>query len=353
MRAGRSPGFVLVLVLAMLVVLSVLAGTIAATVARLRDQALERRQQLQAEIDMASTRATLFYLLSTQPMTMGGLTVDKRIANARDATQQVSGDYDFQALPIGNEVALDGRTYRGLGVARFSFQDDGGLYGVNHQPLWTLERLLAQSGQPPQLPAQVLFNRLMDYQDPDDLYRLNSLERDGYARMGLPSPSNLPLATPMELQRIPGWSEALRFMHASEINDTVTVAATGVLNINTAPARVLRTIPGLDANMAARAIARRELQPFLYESSFFALLGLQVNPENGVALYPSQSGTLKLWSSHGGRARLVHWTLTPYDNGGRPWREDYELNQSQNRPGNDVARKVAARLFAEPVAKAE
>ena len=73
MRARDASGFVLVLVLAMLVVLSLLAGGIAATTARLRDHAEDRQRDLQDQVDMASTKATLYYLLSTQPMTVGGL----------------------------------------------------------------------------------------------------------------------------------------------------------------------------------------------------------------------------------------------------------------------------------------
>ena len=61
----RQRGFVLVLVLAMLVVLGLLAGTIAAVTARLLDQAQQRAQAMQDELDIASTRATALYLLST------------------------------------------------------------------------------------------------------------------------------------------------------------------------------------------------------------------------------------------------------------------------------------------------
>ena len=86
MRARDASGFVLVLVLAMLVVLSLLAGGIAATTARLRDHAEDRQRDLQDQVDMASTKATLYYLLSTQPMTIGGLTVDNRFAAIRAAS---------------------------------------------------------------------------------------------------------------------------------------------------------------------------------------------------------------------------------------------------------------------------
>ena len=79
----------------------------------------------------------------------------------------------------------------------------------------------------------------MDYEDQDDLYRLNSMEREGYAKLGLPPPSNLPLVTPMELLRIPGWREALAGMSGRGINATITTEATTLINVNTAPAEVL------------------------------------------------------------------------------------------------------------------
>ena len=70
--ADGQRGFVLVLVLAMLVVLSLLAGSVAAITSRLRDQAHFRQTRLRDSIDIASTRATVLYLLNTQRMTVGG-----------------------------------------------------------------------------------------------------------------------------------------------------------------------------------------------------------------------------------------------------------------------------------------
>ena len=55
MRARATGGFVLVLVLAMLVVLSLLAGGIAATTERLRDQSEARQRELQDQIDIAGS----------------------------------------------------------------------------------------------------------------------------------------------------------------------------------------------------------------------------------------------------------------------------------------------------------
>lgn len=342
-------GYVLVLVLGMLVVLSLLAGTVASTTARLREQALERQRLMQDELDMASTRASVLYLLSTQPMTYAGLTVDGSVLARRAQAEATGGIFEFDAQPVGNELAMDARAYRGLGQVNFALQDDRGLFAVNLQPLWALERLLAQSDRPQPVPASVLVNRLMDYQDEDDLYRLDSFERDGYRRLGLPPPTNQPLATPMELRRIPGWADALAFLGGAGLPRVVTAAYSGLLNVNTAPPRVLATLRGMDASIVQRVMAQRKVQPFLTEGTFMEFTGLPRDPEGGVSLYPSDSGTLELWPSRGGQARLMHWTLTPWDEGGRPWREDYELIQPQERTDATSALPVKARIFAQPV----
>ncbi|HQY50190.1 MAG TPA: hypothetical protein PL007_07485, partial [Thermomonas sp.] len=80
----HQSGFVLVLVLAMLVVLGLLAGSIAAVTSRLLEQSQQRAQAMQDALDMDSTRATALYLLSTQRMTLGGLTVDNMVSGGED-----------------------------------------------------------------------------------------------------------------------------------------------------------------------------------------------------------------------------------------------------------------------------
>ena len=346
----RTDGFVLVLVLAMLVVLSLLAGSVAATTGRLRDQSQERQRDLQDQIDIASTKATIYYLLSTKPMTLGGLTVDDRIVAARNRSEAEGTVFQFTAAPIGNEIALDGSVYRGLGDTRFALQDDSGLIGIKLQSPQALERMIIAHSGKRDVPATVLIDRLMDYQDKDDLYRLSSMEKDGYAKLGLPAPSNLPLATPMELLRIPGWAAALSGMSSREINATISTEMTGLVNVNTAPAGVLRTLPGVDAAMAERVVARRKLQPFVTDMGLYEFLGLAIPFDAAIRLYPLPSGTLRLWGSRGGQVQLVHWTLTPADDGGRPWREDYELIDSQDSRLDDAAAQVGSRLFAKPVA---
>ena len=145
-------------------------------------------------------------------------------------------------------------------------------------------------------------------------------------------------------------AQALSFLTPVDVSDTLTVESVSVLNVNTAPARVLGTLPGVDQEMAERAIAYRKLQPFMTDTAFFRFLGLQPTLDAPVAVYPARSGTLKLWPSQGGQVRLLHWRSTPSEDRGRPWREDYELIQSRASSRNDAAYPVRSRLFREPVA---
>lgn len=346
----RSRGFVLVLVLAMLVILSLLAGTVASITQRLRDQELQRKRLEDAQVDIASTKATLLYLLLTQRMTFGGLTVDDNMALSEDeqAMQDV-GERPISLFPVGNEISLDGRAYAGVGAAAFALQDDRGLLGVN----WTLpqfmERWWANLGYTA-TPAATLSNLLLDYQDEDDLYRLNSAERREYLSEGRAAPLNLPLVTPLELRLVKGWDAALAGMDDARLLRTLTVARAASINVNTAPVEVLRVLPGIDSGIADRIVAKRALAPFVTLPAFHAFVGGEAAEEERLSLYPSDSGTMRMWAPLGGGVQTVHWTLTPWDDGGRPWREDYGLTLPQERGTSDqVLARPAAALFAQQV----
>ena len=353
MRATARPtvqasGFVLVTVLAMLVILTILAASIGAITQRVRDDQLERQRLLQDEIAMASTRASVIYLLTSQRMTFGGLTVDDQVAYSQDERMD-RDDNPVSNMPVGNEIAMDSRAYVGLQGVDFAVQDDRGLLAVNWTSPIYLERYLSQQ-QPLATPIATLQNLLLDYQDPDDLYRLNSAERGQYEKLERPPPSNQTLSTPLELRRIIGWDKALSGIDDITLNDSLTVSRNPIININTAPARVLQSLPGVTADMAARVVASRTLQPFINLPSFFQLLGAVPADAEGLSMYPSPSGILKLWSPKGGAVQVLHWTLTPLDDGGRPWREDYEFTLPQNSQlvaGTAVA--TAAKVLAEPL----
>lgn len=343
-------GFVLVLVLVILVVLTILATTVATLAQVARDNQLQRVEEANAAIDIESTRSTALYLLLTQRVTFGGLTVDARMVLSEDERAMAAqGESPFSYMPVGNEIAMDGTAYQGTGRAMFAIQDDAGRLSVNWAPQIMLERFL-QIGAADPMPFTTLRNRLLDYQDGDDLKRLNSLERQDYIDAGLPPPTNRVLLTPLELRRIPGWRERIDPSDDAVLR-TLSVQRQVVVNVNTAPANVIAALPGLDAAAAARMVELRRTQPFLSVFAFQQASGSVLADDNYVGLYPSTSGTLAVWVPGRGSVRTTHWTLSPRDDGGRPWHETYELYVSAT--GEEpvgMARAPAASLFAKPMA---
>ncbi|PKM08033.1 MAG: hypothetical protein CVV14_05945 [Gammaproteobacteria bacterium HGW-Gammaproteobacteria-4] len=352
----RAHGFILIMVLAMLVVLALLASTVALISERVRDEQFDRQRQFQDALDMASTQATLGYLLTSQRMTFAGLTIDDQVVRTADEERMrddASGQFSF--LPVGNEIRLDGTAYQGIGRISFALQDDRGLIGVNWAwPPW-IERVFEQAGVAPSA-RNTLPSLLLDYQDPDDLYRLNSAERDAYVKDGRPPPSNRTLATPLELRRVMGWDKALSSFDDLAIMDTFTVARSPSINVNTAPVGVLRALTGVDEAAAQRIVAVRSVATLMNISVLGQILGTMPPEAEMLFLYPSGSGVLKLWSADGGTVRVLHWTITPTDDGSQPWHLrqpwhiDYEFTLPQSKRADQaVARPTQAAIFAESV----
>src|SRR3546814_16550303 len=94
---------------------------------------------------MASTRATVGYLLTSQRMTFAGLTVDDRMVFTADeeAMRGVESSRNSFA-PVGNEIRIDATVYQGIGRMSFDVQDNRGLIGVTLAlPLLTTRALEA------------------------------------------------------------------------------------------------------------------------------------------------------------------------------------------------------------------
>ena len=334
-RSRRERGFVLLTVLAMVVVLTLLATAAAITVSRLRREAIVQQERLRGELDAYSTRSTLLYLLGTQRMTFAGLTVDDRIVYTAEeqATRKVDPeDLSISYTPVGNEIRLDGRDYRGLGDSQFALQDDRGRLSIDWAVAGTYDNLLRQLKVPVDQRG-VLTDRLLDYQDSDDLPRLNGAEAPTYLQRGLPPPPNRPLLTPFELRRVLGWEKYLGAWSDAALARRLSAVRSVSINVNTAPASVLAMLPGVSPAMARRVVAYRNILPLdSYEGAQQLLPGLP--PETDlVALYPGPSGTLESWPDSGGEGWQLHWTLTPFEHDGQPWRIDDAVRLERRSDG--------------------
>lgn len=348
---ARPSGFILIAVLVLLLVLTLLASAVALVSERQLRETRTATETFASELRSTSTRETLLFLFATQRLTFGGLTIDPVAFEPRTALDE--GEEDLLAAmlqPQGNEIRLDGTAYAAFGDGRFSLQDDRGLLSPNWMPPYLRQRLFEALGAPPETWGG-LEAKLLDYQDADSLYRLNGAEADHYAKAGLPPPSNRPIATPFELRRILGWRELLADWSNAKLAERFTATRNVMVNLNTASADTLALLPGIDEASAARAVAMRQVTPFLSTWRFREAFPLALPDDEALILYPNNAGNLKLWDAFAGPTRLIHWTMTPFDEGGRPWRIDYEVNLPR---GNDddpgLARTPQTPLLAAPVA---
>lgn len=323
-RPQAETGFVLVIVLTLLVVLALLAAATATSAERAIQAAQADADRFQSELAMAGTRETLLFMLATQRQTVAGLTV-----NDSDSTVLPVPPDDpdgFMALPVGNEIRLDGTPYQGLENVRFSLQDDRGLLSVNWAAPVMRQAFYRSLGVPGDQ-WDGLDAKRQDYQDQDDLHRLNGAEKDHYSRAGLPPPTNRTLATPLELRRVLGWDKLLAGVDDEQLLSMFTMTRGVDLNVNTAPLQVLELVPGLTQENAQRMVELRRTAPFIsvWQVQQTFGIGMGMGFEDGLTLFAKPSGNLILWDRHSGARQLLHWTLTPMEPNGPPWRIDYEV----------------------------
>lgn len=347
-RAGHARGFVLLAVLVALTVISMLAAAVAVVSARAVAEAQADSDAFRAEVDAIGTRDTVLYLLSTRRQTMGGLTVDDQVVlSAGQATAFPQARDEFgeplSRLPIGNEIRLDSTPYAGLGDVAFALQDDAGRVSVNWAAPQFQAGLFRLLGVPPDQWNAMDAARL-DFQDPDSLYRLGGAEAGQYRDRGLPPPANRTLATPLEARRILGWDKALEGMDDAAVMRLLTLSRWLSINVNTATVETLQVLPGVDRALAGRMVALRATMPNVLSWQFIHDFNLPMDEMDPIGLYANGYGTLALWHNAGSR-QVLHWTLTPTDAGGRPWRLDYEITL----PRDDVTDPSPARPTASPL----
>lgn len=323
-RGRQQGGFILLTVLAILVVLVLLASAAATTADRVRaDQQLDDAR-LAGQLDAHSTQATLLYLLATQRRTFAGLTVDDRIVyTPSELAQKQHGDDVRTLLPVGNELRMNDEVYTGLGSSRFALMTDAGRVNLNLNPQ-LLQNWLVQLKASPDEQAR-LTDTLLDYQGPGNFPRLNGAKAEQYQQKGLQPPPNRTLITPLELRRVMDWGKLLASVDDQTLLRTVTVVRNGSIDVNSAPLSVLMLLPGVTRGMAERVVALRNVQAFVDTATVYALLPTLDQEAGSIGLYPSQSGTMEIWPDATGAGTLVHWTLTPFDDGRSPWQIDYEL----------------------------
>lgn len=330
-------GFALLTVIATIVVLTLLSSAITLTVDRLRATSAAQQEALNGEIAAYSTRSTILFMLGTQRMTYGGLTVNQVIVRTpQEQSMQmlanpanVADTNTISFAPVGDELRLDGTLYRGLGDSYFALQDDRGRFSIN----WAVPGMMQGLMHALRVPLDErgrLLDALRNYQErraPGDF--VTAAGSDGTSQIGTDSLAHHVLLTPFQLLSIPAWRPYLEHWSNQHIGRRLSVTRSVSINVNTASAFVMQTLPGVESAQAKRVIALRGENPLASESMAYALLPSIPDGSGLLMLYPSNSGTLICWSTRDQPAMQVHYTLTPFELHGKPWRIDYVIPLAQ------------------------
>jgi general secretion pathway protein K len=142
----------------------------------------------------------------------------------------------------------------GGGEIRVTLQDEGGKIDLNAAPDEVLAGLFDVLGVGPDDAAR-LVDAIADWKDADDLRRVNGAEKDDYKRAGLSwVPRNGPFEAVEELRLVLGMTPALY----QQMLPFVTIySQLPRINPATAPAEVLRALPGANNTTITRLLAAR------------------------------------------------------------------------------------------------
>jgi general secretion pathway protein K len=256
-------GFILVATLVAIAIITIAAAWFASQIDGLRESASRMQTWASAERETFSVREGLMYAAAIGIREEGGVSVR---ASAGSPTNNVAEPRDRLM------AATDGRAYRLADSLTIRIQDERGLIGINTADDAWLTRLLSQIGVPLEQQPR-LMDGLKDYIDDDNLRRLNGAERAEYAQRNLPPPANDFLRAREELANVIAWQPLLtNLRRADERNGTVlseqflnlfSVSRHFGVNINSAPAAVLATIPGIDPSKVPLLIDQRRAKPFV------------------------------------------------------------------------------------------
>ena len=314
---GREEGFVLVATLWILAGLAVLAAYIDRVVASDLRYAVAARESVQAEIERRSTEATLHYLLSTGPMNPRGLIVEseQRFSDSPDEDENLPHYGD-------GEVRVTGVVYAGVGGARFSIQDEGGLVSVNAPRSPLFASVLEHAGV--SLPdVERIVARVADYIDSDDTLTLNGAEYQEYRERGEPPPLNWIMASPVELTKVLGIDTLIAVSQWERVLPLLTVRPAVGYNFNTMRPEILAALLDLDESGVQGVLEEREKAALSRLGQIAMLSGKHLDiDELEVRVLPSRFLRITVWHDRGGPRIVNGLALTPL--GDRtPWRTDY------------------------------
>ena len=319
---GSSGGFILAATLWALAALALLAAYIAGVVETGVDRAIAARRSLESELERRSTEATLIYLFATGRMNHRGLVLEE---------EQRFSDFlpDGEDLPDhgDGELWTWGETYAGLGGARFSIQDEGGLASVN-VPAFSLFPVSLEYVGVAADDVKRIVARVEDYVDADGDLTLNGAEDHDYRQHGMPPPLNWIMASPLELKKVLGVGELLTPAQWRQLRPLLTVRPVFGYNFNMMRPEILAALLGLDERGVQDVLEEREKQSISRLSRIAMLSGRHLDIDSmEVRELPSRFLRISVWHEGEASRILAGVALTPFGES-VPWRKDYRYSET-------------------------
>ena len=331
---GREEGFVLLATLWILAGLAILAAYVDRVVASDLRYTIAARESVQAELDRRSTEVTLRYLLATGRMNHRGLILESE--------QRFSGSLDEDDhLPDhgDGELRVTEVVYAGVGGARFSIQDEGGLVSVNAPRSPLFASVLEHAGVSPS-DVERIVARVEDYIDSDDTLTLNGAEYQEYRERGEPPPLNWIMASPVELTKVLGIDTLITVSQWERLLPMLTVRPAVGYNFNTMRPEILAALLDLDESGVQGVLEERDKAALSRLGQIAMLSGKHLDlDELEVRVLPSRFLRITVWHDHGGPRIVIGLAVTPL--GGRaPWRTEYRyLMPTSADDGSDTPRE--------------
>lgn len=333
-RNDGQAGYALPVVLYLLAAIAVGVTAASSVFLRVGSRLSFVNSDVRFSIDALTMEARAAHLLASEPLRQGGVEVGgARIAREAEFLGQavsaappslMRAEADKAPLAgasqsergYGRLVDFDGRPYRielgpeGARAYRAYFQDAAGLLDINRASEEETFRLLVEFGVSP-LSARRLAAHLGDFLDTDDDVRFSGAERSAYRRAGLRGPPNARISARSNVFDALEWRGALapearrsmmRFIWAAPDEEPVNV------NVNTAPAVVLRSKFDLQGRSLDRALGEREGAWFLGLDDFSVRTGTPARGDS-FTIYSFPARSVRLVLEDVGRAEALESAL--------------------------------------------
>lgn len=332
-------GFILAATLWTLAIMFIVVGIFHSYVQQKLQVGIQAKANLQQRLERHSTEQTLLYFLASSRMTRAGMTF----------TQQPDEDFINEdglliSDAVGDELTLDGAIYRGMGETRFAVQELSGLLAINVPNPLEIAMIIDKYDSNRVTRAQ-LISRLQDYIDANNQVSLSGAERDDYARLKLPLPTNDYLRSEAELLRVMGWGEWLDNHPEVEWQTWFSARKDSVMNLNTMPKTLLMQYLGLSEELADQLVRERKTNPFRSVEDFTLRTTLPIDlGEDKYRFFPSSELRISLWNKGGGQAQVISLQLTPNGLYG-PWLVNYEYSVHRGNDNNEPLAIQQTTLF--------